>query len=1145
MKVAVKSCFLVLSCFVACMTSSAQESAATGDLAVTVKNEDGQPVAGATVHCVPERSGSLRKEPLRPEEIGKTDENGVCLFKNLPGDQAYLLRGFHGPAGGWRRGFVGQGQGKMEIPLSVELTYEGVVQDSKGEPLPGVLVLKDCALPVAVSDKGGRFAVPNVRRGRIPQLSLWHEEYGWKPLFGELESKGAVITLDKGVSVSVRVVLPDGKAAEGARVRFGGNRVERTGEDGLLRDLVLMSGGLWDFNVSYRSGDEQYRGDLRAKLEADGKNDLLVTLEPHFKATLRGKVVMKGTGKPARATILQVREHQDFDCPKRAARTKEDGTFEVASVEPGRYLFAALPDRPTDSIVDAPIKLDVKSGQVIEDLVFKVAEGCAIRGKVVDHMGAPVSGRWVTTDPKTRIFNDSATDEQGVFFAKHLDQPNGKYTLQVQTGAGTTVSVQVEPAGVGKIAENVVIRLPAEVAEGPATVRGVVVDRAGKPVVNAAVWLKPSAQGGHGSTDAQGGFKITVRKAGTFDVTVNQESRLGGGARFNTACAMIGGGEITVVPGQVMEGVRVVVKRPKVCRGRVVDEDGTTIRKSFISIIPRGGDVMAHNGVFYLRKKPTGPFLIECRAPGYQARVFEYGRDLMEKDEEQIITLKKGPYPSGVSVFAEVTGRPATEEAVAAMPHSRRVRMQEHMYRYFAEGPVKQPPSERKPTAATRAELRIRVSDPQGKAIKRIWVEAIDNRNGFNWTGPRLETALPHPDLPETMLDGKDGVFAVQRGGVLIHGEGTARALVVHKGEVPAEPIPVTLHAPSTLTIRVTDYDGKPQKGAVACYPEMVWQHQTNNFSGLPSTNEEGVLTFDRMPPGVYTYRVVLPQKPGGGRIWDPFVALLPVVFKVGAGKDYSESVMLGKPKRGSTDALLESWRAAYKDRFPINSRSLPERPSDDERQRMGKQIAEGLGFFSGVLLSEVRDVRILAQIVEELDLKAPVQPLIALLSRWNCERGYHGYYRSEASFAMVSAFAKLAGDDAVPTFVHLVWDSSRPYVVRRDAVMGLGMIGSDRSVAAFRMLRDAAFENPGAPEPRTECTHAQKICEAAEMTCGVIAGPAGGGGEKWGGGGVKVFDGYHTGEVSFRGGDCSVILQVRRLGDEWLVVGIGYMDCL
>lgn len=138
----------------------------------------------------------------------------------------------------------------------------------------------------------------------------------------------------------------------------------------------------------------------------------------------------------------------------------------------------------------------------------------------------------------------------------------------------------------------------------------------------------------------------------------------------------------------------------------------------------------------------------------------------------------------------------------------------------------------------------------------------------------------------------------------------------------------------------------------------------------------------------------------------------------------------------------------------------------------------------------------------------------------------------------VIESIGATLGDDAVPSFAQWACDQSMPRNVRVSACMGLGYIGSEKSVQAFKRLRDEAFGKPWAPAQQSRYTHSERMREALNVTlCVIVRDEAlpGTRAQFANKGEARVepdfISGwYETGGRTFR---------FRRFGDEWLPTGV------
>jgi len=398
-------------------------------------------------------------------------------------------------------------------------------------------------------------------------------------------------------------------------------------------------------------------------------------------ATVKGKAVMAGTNTPVQGRIFHA-TNERFEFPEEIAHTAQDGTFVITGLQPGKHYFAFEPGIATLFSVKGLLSLNLAPGSSLEDLVFEIAEGCAIRGRVLDAQGNPAPDRQIHWSPFGPYYRVVRTGPQGRFLIRNLPQSDITYKLEVGNDSGGTTSVEAGPVGKSKTLEDVVIRLPAPVREG--TIRGVVVDPSGAPVSNAVIHVQ--APGSHlARTNEKGQFETGFHAAGTFNITVGLDVSLENMAS-HVMCAIGEGDTISLREGDSVDGFRIVVTVPPYLMGAVLDENGTGIAVSVRVIGTFASATVIKNpeGRFAVTRLPQGPFLIEFAKEGYQARVLESGRDFRLDDHNLKVVLKNVPFKEDESVFAAVTGRPATDEEVARMPLAQEVRQREEYYRRMA-----------------------------------------------------------------------------------------------------------------------------------------------------------------------------------------------------------------------------------------------------------------------------------------------------------------------------------------------------------------------------------------------------------------------------------------------------------------------------
>jgi hypothetical protein len=418
--------------------------------------------------------------------------------------------------------------------------------------------------------------------------------------------------------------------------------------------------------------------------------------------------------------------------------------------------------------------------------------------------------------------------------------------------------------------------------------------------------------------------------------------------------------------------------------------------------------------------------------------------------------MKKGPFPKGESAFAAVTDREDTDEEIAQMFKGDSVRrwVATHTRNADYVEPREDP------------RLKLHVTDAAGSPLHRIYVEqarAVDYDPTIS-----LTNAVPDAHTPKQALTGKNGMFTIDQRNVFISAEGTARRLLL-ADQSRADPAPthVMLYPASKIVVSVVDRDGKPVEGATVSTAEDGWPHSNINEYYLPKTNALGVAEFDKLAPGYHGYNV---RKDEGRPEFVP--------INVAPGKTYERKVVIGPPKDGTVEALVYKWQTSY------DPRELTKDDLEDvartTRRDLAKFIAKELDELPGRYAWENRNTALLARAAQVFELKSTVPAIQRLLDRYTITTGH--VVRDEAAAALTRALADLASDETVGFLAALAANTDAVYEVRKEALITLGYIGTETSVAAFVKLRDAAFSKSGAPERRDSYTHAEKMAETVEM---------------------------------------------------------------
>ena len=1130
-----------------------------GSITVTVLDEEGRPAPDVEVRCAMDCYGIPGSRlPDATVHRMRTDVEGTCTFSNLIAVW-YLLHAQSGGLGAWgKTGLLAPDDKhvKETLRLGVHYSNRGIVRDPSGAPLPGVEVLLRRSMPAAITDENGRYEVRNVEGDMM--FFLKKDGYGCLETRYRPPGQNLDITMPEGALLEATLVDTDGQPVPGARAWYEvlGDEIYysirvKTDAQGRFTTVWLPPGEKVILGAWRRVNGERWRAEKEVVLDAGADNTATLQLEPYEEpptTTISGRVVMAGTEDPVPAQIA-LGEHKEW-VHEADFHTDESGRFVLEQLPLKKYYIAALPDDRTLYAVDGLTAVDLSSGKPVEDLAIELAQGCAIRGKVLSADGVTVPEKQVlyclSSESGTRRVPGYArtvySEDDGHFEIPCLPCTGEQFELTVGDARA-----MVGPLQKGEIQEEVVLRLE-DVYLKPdlkAAIRGTLVDLGGEPISGAVVTLTAPHRPETCVTRSDGSFELEFREGGTvqFDVAVRKQLYTGRQVGSTTQkAAIVEGGRLTLRKGVSVDGARLVavIKPPRTLAGTVADEAGQPLEANvdYYQGTTQGG-VRCEKGRFLLTDyEAVEPLLLEFRKEAYQAVVLECGRDFDMGDMHIEVVMRKGPFPEGTPIFLAVTGREAPPEGVAPYSPWGSMRDRVRLWKRDAEHVA----------VVARAEYSIRVTDAQGNPINRIRVE---DAVPYGRMGPiSRETATVDTDSPSEMLEGEDGRFTLKEKSwrmpwklsVWISARGTGRELFSAENLTSEEPVHITLHPASKITIRVQDYGGEPIVGLVVGPGASYGSHNSSPSSGLPETDLSGAVEFERLSPGYYVYFVQDKWKVVERQFRSPQEYARVAAFDIGPGETYEKTVQFGVPQEGSTAKLLYDWEKEY--RKSTRERDLkPRKIQESVRRELAELVAARLEELPGRYWFEAREATRLAAAAEGYGLSETVPALQDMLARW-LSAG-EGVSHDRQLRVVVHAVVALAGDDAVPFFAAAATDARFLYEVRRESVVGLGQIGTEKSVAAFVKLRDAAFGKPGTPERKESYTHAEKMAETVEMVFNVIprlpsddappplatVSPE----DAW------VSEGFTEGHIGCRmpGGGYTRIM-MRRFGNEWLIAGFG-----
>jgi hypothetical protein len=861
----------------------------TGDLAVAVRDETGQPIAGATVTARRPLAGNLNSGPIPvepwPEAARATSsEDGSAILEDLPSGPWALFASARGFARG-RESMeheAGEGEGALVVTLRPGHEVRGRVHLPGGRPAAGAVVAvlesgtrwsESISCMTTVADEEGRFRLEGLGRGKWPILV--------RTRAGVLEPAGRVeapATSLQDLWLAPRSTLEgvvtdasDGnRPVPGARLRWVVSvrgpdsdhrtaRVEaRTDASGRYRVDDLPAGALL-FLEAGAAGFLPYPDALSPKDSVIP--DLLPGRSLRRDVALHRGAAVSGVardlyGAPVRDAWVQVRPAAENPYCREVPTAWTDGAgrFVVPSAHPGK---AALLSRGP-GVHALPCSVTIpEQGSVEQDLVL--VPDARVRGRVLRADGSPAEGfepRVVgPADPTGReptVATGPRTGKGGDFDLG-LDRPGTGLRIVADGPGGAEAVSPPFDIDEGESLDGIEARVPPG-----GRVAGTVRRWDGGPLRSTALRLVPvgnrEMDGFPWSLEASRAPMIPVAIDGSFSV----EGVSAGRYAFSCTaegCSEARGPSLRIDDGEERIGIEVVVPRGWEVGGVVRSSSGEPAGGAEVFLSPAGA--FLHPGVrrAVATTDSRGRFRVEGLSEGkHELRVSLVGHpdaflEAGAGDADLEVVLDPGHTVAGRIVDA-ATGGPIGGKAVSAWSE------------------------ERPPGARSWAELL---------SGRRETVSAADGT--FSVNGLR--------EGPTTLLFGDDGPF---RGGV--HPVKILRGVPAGTGDLV-----VRLERGRCIAGRIVDPEGRPIRSRgleVTLHAPRTAGVWTSKSMGL---DRDGTFVFDCLPRGLYCLTVAS-RSFGGNRdaTWLPAR-----IDDVAAGtEDLVVALRRGRPVAGRLEPVPE-----------------------------------------------------------------------------------------------------------------------------------------------------------------------------------------------------------------------------------------------